>query len=156
MGLTVAVTDTPRLDCRRAHAIGAASAIYPQGRFSGVKALSSQGPRERIAHRLDVLGTNATRVSREAKLGNTAVYDIVKGKNKNPSHAILRAIAEVLLCDVAYLTGESDTVHGTAAIRRTLTIRVMGSVEIGVTRVRAKTGVGDEAIDMVVALPHPD
>jgi len=39
----------------------------------------------RIKSRMEELGTNAKKVSKDAEIGETAVYDIVSGKNQNPS-----------------------------------------------------------------------
>jgi len=60
----------------------------------------------RLQHRMKQLDTNATATSRKAGLGSTAVYDIINGKNKNPSIPIMCAIATALHCDVGYLIGE--------------------------------------------------
>jgi cyclic pyranopterin phosphate synthase len=63
---------------------------------------------ERIEERITANNTNARAISREADLGDTAVTDILNGKNRSPSVTAVRAIARALNTTIAYLTGEES------------------------------------------------
>ncbi len=73
-------------------------------------------------------------LSKLAVLGNTAVHEIEKDKNKNPSRNVLESIARVLGTDVAYLIGETDNPERRAASPTTDRIPVIGIVEAGAFR----------------------
>ena len=60
----------------------------------------------RITARMTELGTNAKQVARKARLGETAVYDIINGKNLRPALPAIKAVATALQCDLAYIVGD--------------------------------------------------
>ncbi|MFJ6328099.1 MULTISPECIES: helix-turn-helix domain-containing protein [unclassified Rhizobium] len=66
---------------------------------------------QRIQARMADLKTNALQVSIEAKLGKTAVRDIIAGKSLKPTMDTIARIAIVLDCSIAYLTGDADDPH---------------------------------------------
>lgn len=64
---------------------------------------------QRIQNRLDALGMSANEASIKAGLGRTAIQSIRIGKAKSPRADTLKRLADVLECDVAYLTGDIDS-----------------------------------------------
>jgi SOS-response transcriptional repressor LexA len=96
--------------------------------------------KERVAERIEALETNARAVSKKAGLGETAIHDILSGKNQKPSVPHLQAIARALKCQVAFLIGESDDVGNGENRRRTLPIRIAGLAEAGNFRVMRDFG----------------
>jgi SOS-response transcriptional repressor LexA len=88
----------------------------------------------RIELRMAALGLNAAEVSRKAKLGNTATYDILNGKNLSPSIPVIKAIAKVLECSTAYLVGETDQPGGQPQFQQVAEIPVIGVAEAGAFR----------------------
>lgn len=89
---------------------------------------------KRLQDRMKQLGTNASAVSREAHLGSTAVYDIISGKNENPSIPHLQAIARALKCDLAYLIGEQGYPSSSPDEIGTTPIPIAGIAETGAFR----------------------
>lgn len=63
---------------------------------------------ERIQARMAQLGTNSTKVAMAARLGKTAVRDIIAGKSKRPTIDTINRIAKALECSMAYLVGDVD------------------------------------------------
>lgn len=63
---------------------------------------------DRIKRRLDLTGLSAWEASRRAGLSPDAIRDIERGKTKAPRISTIYAIAEILECDPAYLTGDQD------------------------------------------------
>jgi SOS-response transcriptional repressor LexA len=90
---------------------------------------------QRISQRIHDLDTNAAAVARDAKIGTTAVHDILTGKNKKPSVPHLLAIARALRCDLAYLIGEQDSPTLQPEVRGSEPIAVAGFAEAGAFRV---------------------
>lgn len=90
---------------------------------------------ERIGTRMAALGTNAKQVSRLARLGNTAVYDIVNGKNLRPALPTIKAIAKSLDCDLAYLVGDqTEPRRDITSLQGVEPIPVIGVAEAGAFR----------------------
>jgi SOS-response transcriptional repressor LexA len=81
--------------------------------------------------------TNAAAISRKAGLGDTAVYDIITGKNKNPSLPVVKAIAKALNCTVAYLVGEQSERDGQPVSVVAIPIPIIGIAETGAFRAMA-------------------
>lgn len=65
--------------------------------------------RKRIRDRLAKLNMSANESSRRAGLGISYVNDLLAGKSKNPVSHRLEKLAQVLDCDLEYLTGEQDS-----------------------------------------------
>jgi len=78
--------------------------------------------------------TNPGAVSKAARLGSTAVYDIVTGRNNNPGIPILQAIAKVLAVDLGYLIGEQKYPTLDPEERATDRIPIAGIAETGAFR----------------------
>jgi SOS-response transcriptional repressor LexA len=96
------------------------------------EALDNLEVARRIEIRMSQLKTNAAAVSRVAKIGSTAVHDILSRKNKKPSAVALDAIARALNCDLAYLIGRQDWVRAPENVLDQ--IPVEGIVEAGAYR----------------------
>lgn len=64
---------------------------------------------KRIRERLTKTGLSANAAGRQAGLGLSYVNDLLAGKSKNPVPHRLAMLAEVLECDLEYLTGEQDS-----------------------------------------------
>lgn len=64
---------------------------------------------KRIRERLAKTGLSANAAGRAAGLGLSYVNDLLAGKSKNPVPHRLAMLAEVLECDLEYLTGEQDS-----------------------------------------------
>src|ERR1700732_3293056 len=90
--------------------------------------------RQRIQLRLDALGINAGKAAKKAGLGNTAIYDILRGSNINPTLRALELIAKACKCSLAYLLGESDNLEGGSGTGL-LSIPVLGCAEVGAYKV---------------------
>lgn len=86
----------------------------------------------RVQERIAARGTNAKAASKRARLGSTAVHDIISQKNKNPSVPVIRAIARALDTSVSYLTGETD--NPDIAVRELAPVPVIGIAEAGAFR----------------------
>lgn len=85
---------------------------------------------DRINERMAQLGTNAKAVARTARLGETAIYDIIKGKSKSPRTDTLQKIASALNTTPEWLaTGETASTKGLPSgyFRK----RVVGFVQAG-------------------------
>jgi SOS-response transcriptional repressor LexA len=89
---------------------------------------------ERIEELMRTRQTNSAQLSRDAGLGDTAVYDIITGKNKNPSIPVTKAIAKALHTTVAYLVGETDKFSTEPEQRMTQPIPIAGLAEAGAFR----------------------
>src|ERR1035437_448158 len=90
---------------------------------------------ERIVARMEALGTNAKQVSLVARLGNTAVYDIVNGKNLRPALPTIKAIAKSLECDLAYLVWDQpEPRRDITSLQGMEPIPVIGVAEAGAFR----------------------
>lgn len=104
----------------------------------------------RIKLRMKELGTNAAKVSKEARLGTTAVHDILSGKNENPSVGVVKAIAESLQCDLSYLVG--DQAHPRQLVEvQSKSIPIIGIVEAGAFREMPKSAVSEHELRLVSA-----
>lgn len=95
--------------------------------------------KERIKSRMEALGKNPSSVALEAKLGRSAVRDILSGKAKNPSYMTLHRIADALDCSVNYLTGDQDEIYWQEATDILIDLQarhsdVSGVLEAGVFR----------------------
>jgi len=95
----------------------------------------------RIRERMTALDTNPSAVSRKARLGTTAVHDILNGKNLNPRVPALKRIAAALDCTLAYLVGEEDLPRspGTGVLEAA-PVPVIGIAEAGAFRAMANIG----------------
>jgi Helix-turn-helix len=62
---------------------------------------------QRIAQRMEELGTNASAVSMQAGLGRSSVRDILSGKAQNPRIDTLLKLTVPLQCSIEYLMNES-------------------------------------------------
>lgn len=95
-------------------------------------------PNGKLAARLQSLiserSTTPHAVSRDAKLGSTYVYDIIIGRNKNPSLLAVQAIAKVLGTTLAYLMGEADHVASDGNIKLLDTMPMISAAETGTYR----------------------
>jgi hypothetical protein len=89
---------------------------------------------DRIQERIRVLDTNKAKVNAAAKLGESAVNDILGGRNTNPNLFLMHRIAVVLECDLEYLLGTSDIVKATAPIEGATPVPIAGEVEDGAWR----------------------
>jgi SOS-response transcriptional repressor LexA len=94
----------------------------------------------RIQHRMTAANTNAAATSRLARLGNTAVHDILSGKNKNPSVPMLLAIARALDTTLGYLVGEEEFPGVDPTRSEAAAIPIVGIAETGAFRVMAEWG----------------
>jgi transcriptional regulator with XRE-family HTH domain len=83
-----------------------------------------------LRRRMSEAGFNQKSLARAAKLNETAVRDILKGRSKNPRIDTLEALCRVLGCSVSELTGGGQA----APAIWTEAIDVMGSVGGGVPR----------------------
>lgn len=89
----------------------------------------------RLKSRMAEMNTNASKVSVEARLGKTAVRDIVAGKSRKPTMDTIARIAKVLDCTLAYLVGDVDEPHQMRSVEGPLDMQMMRVsliVEIGV------------------------
>lgn len=93
---------------------------------------------DRIVELMAAKRTNASRLAKKAKLGSTAVYDILNNKNKNPSDETLSSIAAELGCTIDYISGRSDDMNAPAKggleRRGVLPIPIIGMAEAGAFR----------------------
>jgi len=89
---------------------------------------------DRLQHLLDASGLSARALSKQAKLGETYVSDVLAGKNLNPSIPALQAIAKVLNVSLAYLQGENDHLAGGSAPRTVNLLPRLGIIETGAFR----------------------
>lgn len=89
---------------------------------------------DRVTALMAGAGTNAKQLSRRAGLGNTAVYDIVNGKNKRPAVYVVKAIAKAIGCDLAYLLGDQDVPILDMVSTSVAKIPVIGVAEAGAFR----------------------
>lgn len=64
---------------------------------------------ERIQKRLKVVGLSPRGASIKAGLGPDGIRNILRGRTESPRGKTLTALADILQCDIEYLTGESDT-----------------------------------------------
>lgn len=111
----------------------------------------------RIELRMRDLGFNSAEVSRKAGLGQTAVYDILNGKNLSPSIPHVKAIAKVLECSVAYIVGEAEHPGGQPQYQSVAEIPVIGFAETGAFRQMADFDQGDsESLRKVAASRSTD
>jgi len=62
---------------------------------------------------MDELGLNALQTAKAAKLGDSFVRDILRGKTKSPSSENLDKLANALQVSTDYLKGKDDTVQET-------------------------------------------
>lgn len=62
----------------------------------------------RIEERLKTLNLSAEEASKAARLGRTAISDIMRGKSGQPTTRVLVALSRVLKCDLAYLMGDQE------------------------------------------------
>jgi transcriptional regulator with XRE-family HTH domain len=104
--------------------------------------------------------TNAAALARTAHLGSTAVYDILRRKNRNPSRAVLESIARAADVNVDYLLGNTDNME----VRRgdalgdkaaVLPIPVIGLAEAGAYRAAMLTFDLDEHELPTINAPLP-
>ena len=112
----------------------------------------------RILEREAALGLSHAEVSRKAGLGETAVYDIVKSKNQNPSLPVVKAIAAVLQCTVSYLAGETDRPGNEQEYRGTASIPIIGIAETGAFRQMADFDQSEEKAPKItgpISREHP-
>lgn len=70
-------------------------------RHRGISPRMSGVNRQRLRELLLAAGKSAREVSRDARLGDTAVRDILNGKSREPGFATLAAIAKALNVDIA-------------------------------------------------------
>lgn len=63
--------------------------------------------RDNLTRLMQARGTNATRLAREADVGDSAVKDIFRGRNQNPGINVLAALARALDCTIGEILGES-------------------------------------------------
>ena len=89
---------------------------------------------DRITARMTALGTNAKQLSRKARLGDTAVYDILNGKNLRPALPAIKAVAKALECDLAYLVGDQAEPRQKNEVQGVTSIPVVGVAEAGAFR----------------------
>jgi transcriptional regulator with XRE-family HTH domain len=89
---------------------------------------------ERLNDAMRRKGINRSEVARRASLKPSTVYDIVSGKNKNPSYDILKSICKVLDCELAYLLGEADKSFDEPNIVRGVVMPIIGIAEAGAFR----------------------
>lgn len=94
----------------------------------------------RIHGRLHAADANATQVAIKARLGKTAVHDILSGKNKNPSVPVIRRIALALGTTLSYLTGETDNPEAGLNAAGVAPIPVAGIAETGAFRPMPEIG----------------
>src|SRR6185436_14692093 len=88
--------------------------------------------RSRIRERMAEERLSARDVSLQAKLGSSAVSDILLGRNKSPSLSALAAIAATLKTDLAFLTGKRDNFALATELSDTVRrIPIVGTVEAG-------------------------
>jgi transcriptional regulator with XRE-family HTH domain len=62
---------------------------------------------QNLKHKLEEQSLSISEFERVAGLRRSAVYNILNGRSKNPSMALIQACAEALGCSVAELLGES-------------------------------------------------
>jgi hypothetical protein len=62
----------------------------------------------RLKERIEACNTNISRASLEMGFGRQILRDIINGRSKSPSIAVVEAAARVLDCSVSYLVGETD------------------------------------------------
>lgn len=88
---------------------------------------------ERLRQRIEELGLTPREVSRRAGLGKDAVRDILVGRSKDPGSLTLSAIAGVLNCEIAFLSGtQESSLRGSEITELDADIPVVGSVNAGV------------------------
>jgi phage repressor protein C with HTH and peptisase S24 domain len=63
---------------------------------------------ERLKHAMDVKGINSRELAKQAGLGQSFVYDVLKGKSNNPTVRKITAIAQVLNVSVSHLMHGDD------------------------------------------------
>src|SRR6185312_15884567 len=96
----------------------------------------------RIRARMAELDTNAAQVSKDARLGSTAVSDILSGKNKNPSVGVVKAVAQILKCDLSYLVGDQEYPRQVVEVL-SRSIPIIGTVEAGAFREMPKVVISE-------------
>ena len=62
----------------------------------------------RLKEEMEKSNINALELAEKAGVGATFVYDILKGKSKNPTSKKLLSIAEALNVSLSYITCETD------------------------------------------------
>lgn len=132
--------------------MGAEVLILDDKTGQGARDMSYQSTRERrevlrqrIQLRLDALGVNADQLAKLAGIGNTAVYDILAGRNHNPTLRALELIAKACKCSLAYLLGESDNLEGGSGTGL-LSIPVLGGAEVGAYKVSMRQSLSPNRI----------
>jgi SOS-response transcriptional repressor LexA len=113
---------------------------------------------QRIQERLKALadkGISARSASLKANQGSGGIADILSGRNKSPSVPVLMAIAVALETDLAYLTGERDTVRAQVEAVAISRLPLIGIAETGVFREMPRDNALLAEEPTIDAVPNP-
>ena len=66
---------------------------------------------DKIKKRMDEIGINARQLAEKAQVGKSFVYDILKGKSKNPTSSKLNSISRELGLSISYLMNGNDNLN---------------------------------------------
>ena len=89
---------------------------------------------DRLQRLLDESGLSARALSKQARLGDTYVNDVLTRKNSNPSIPAIQAIAKVLDTSIGYLVGETEHHTSTLTPRSVMPMPIIGIAETGAFR----------------------
>jgi SOS-response transcriptional repressor LexA len=97
--------------------------------------------RARISEKMAERRINTRTATRQAGLSTTAIYDILNGKNKNPSIPVIKRIARVLQTSAEYLCGDIDSeTQSLQTLEGAAPIPVAGIAEAGAFRAMPEWG----------------
>jgi SOS-response transcriptional repressor LexA len=88
----------------------------------------------RITALMEERKTSALRLSKDAGLGDTAISDILKGKNNNPSAYVIKQISHALRVPVSFLVGETSAPAPGPTQADFVSIPIIGDSEAGAFR----------------------
>jgi transcriptional regulator with XRE-family HTH domain len=89
---------------------------------------------ERMRARMADLRISNPQLSRAIGRHDGYVWELLKGRNLNPSAADIQSIAKVLRCPVEYLYGDVETAYGVMAAPTTIRIPLTGIAETSTFR----------------------
>ncbi|NTF54873.1 helix-turn-helix domain-containing protein [Agrobacterium rhizogenes] len=100
---------------------------FPEMRYSGMET----SLQKRLKTRMDLMGMNAFETAKKAKLGESFVRDILRGKSKNPGFEKLEKLAAALDTTVDWFTSSSDDGRPMSRLASVEGLDIVGSIQAG-------------------------